>query len=362
MIVSGVGRYGEGGDEKDGEDAAVRLHKTPGGGEAWMDAGRCILGRGGRKAQQGIVLPHLNTLGVSASGVSAVGVSSSLGEVVVALPMLLLVRSMLLGVTAAFLWRVRLVLDSEVDVVEEEGGPQGVLPPTSPEAVMGGADTGVATDPLIRWGRVTSFGREEEEEASRGQESRRAKRSATALELCRPRCCCCSCCCCWGPGLVGLPQEDSRELRPLRVCHTGPAGPAPSPPLTFIPTSPPHPHPRGRPHACPSHTVPDGGPVSGRLSSGREGGGGLLRRVGEGSLPRAASPGVVAKGCGSSVPASSGGHLRQSSLAPQLTVTLTLLMCGCRQAFLNTWPVAQPRSLKPSGGEQRPRARIVTLR
>lgn len=208
---------------------------------------------------------------------------------------------------------------------------------------------------------MTSFGREEEE-ASRGQESRRAKRSATALELCRPRCCCCICCCCWGPGLVGLPQEDSRELRPLRVCHTGPAGPAPSPPLTFIPTSPPHPHPRGRPHACPSHTVPDGGPVSGRLSSGREGGGGFLRSVGEGSLPRAASPGLVAKGSVSSVPASSGGHVRQSSLAPQQTLTLTLLICGCRQAFLNTWPIAQPRSLKPSGGEQRPRAWLVTLR
>lgn len=122
---------------------------------------------------------------------------------------------------------------------------------------------------------------EDGEGASLGSESRRASLSAAKEEPCRLL---------WGcdaPGLVtaagaalpgavlvGLPLHcTSLELSPFSVCHTGRTGPAASSLLAFMPPSPLH--PRGRPHAFPSHTrpshtVPESWAGRGSSRSGRD--------------------------------------------------------------------------------------------
>lgn len=141
--------------------------------------------------------------------------------------------------------------------------------------VMIGANAG--TRPGVRVGA---------REATGGHDPRRARRSATEVEANGEG---------LRLGLVGLWQA-SRELSPFRVCHTGSEVPVASPPL-IVPPSPPH--PSGRVHSCPAHTrsshrMMGCGAVWGTVSSGREGGGVLLRTPGDGSLPgpvpRAAPP------------------------------------------------------------------------
>lgn len=75
---------------------------------------------------------HLKTLGVSSPSRSSFGDAAKLR-------LLLLTTCLLL-----WCWRARLALESEVEVVEEEGGPQPARPPPSSPV----ADVGEATDPL----------------------------------------------------------------------------------------------------------------------------------------------------------------------------------------------------------------------
>lgn len=122
---------------------------------------------------------------------------------------------------------------------------------------------------------------DEGEGASLGSESRRASRSAAREEPCTLLLGCDA------PGLVmaagavfpgvpfvGLPLHwTSLELSPFSVCHTGSTGPAASSLLAFMLPSPLH--PRGRPHAFPSHTrpshtVPESWAGRGSSRSGRE--------------------------------------------------------------------------------------------